>query len=293
LPGDRSELIWTETMPVSKLPQAVNPDAGWVFSANHTPFKMSEPDSSPKREDFSETYGVEYRMTNRAMRALELFSNDASISRDELLAYRADTKYHPEFKLWQTVIELAAEQTDDPLLQTGQDILRNWNGDTDTENRSAALAIITGMLAHGSEYKEELMPPLEAYQKAAQILQQSYGRLDPAWGEVNRIQRGGVNVEINGAPDVLRAIYADPNTIAESGFMNSLAGDTHIMLADWNAAGQLNLASIHNYGSATLDKSSPHYSDQTELFAKGGFKNMPTKLDDILAVATRDYRPGN
>ncbi len=292
LPGNRSELIWRETMPVSALPQATNPDAGWVFSANHTPFKMSEPGSSPKREDFSKTYGVEYRMTNRAMRALELFSADEKISREELLRYRADTKYHPEFKLWQTVVELTTAELDDPLLKVGQEVLRNWNGDTEVDNRSAALAVITGLIAHGSEYKEELLAPIEAYKQAVQILNETYGRLDPRWGEVNRIQRGGVDVEINGAPDVLRAIYADPKTIPENGAMNSLAGDTHIMVAEWNVDGELKLSSIHNYGSATLDEDSPHFNDQTELFAKGGFKTMPTTLDEILAVATRDYRPG-
>jgi len=292
LPGDRSELIWTDTMAVSELPQAIDPEAGWVFSANHTPFKMSEPDSSPKRGDFPTSYGVEDRMTNRAMRALQLFSNEDSISREELLKFRADTKYHPEFKLWQTVVELATAELKDPVLVSGQEILRQWNGDTDIENRGAALAVITGMLAHGSEYKEDLMPPLDAYAKAAEILNSAYGRLDPKWGEVNRIQRGDVDVAINGAPDVLRAIYADPNTIAQNGVMNALAGDTHIMVAQWDADGRLNLSSIHNYGSATLDATSPHYDDQTALFAKGGFKTMPTKLEDILKVATRDYRPG-
>ena len=292
LPGDRSELIWTETMPVSKLPQAVDPEAGWVFSANHTPFKMSEPNSSPKREDFSSTYGVEYRMTNRAMRALELFSNDEGISREELLAYRADTKYHPEFRLWQTVIEIATAEVNDPLLKAGQSVLRNWNGDTGVDNQSAALAIVTGIFAHGSEFKEQLMPPMEAYQKAVDTLQNTYGRLDPQWGDVNRIQRGSVDLPINGAPDVLRAIYGDPNRITENGSMNALAGDTHIMIADWDEGGSLDLVSIHNYGSATLDKDSPHYSDQTEAFALGQYKSMPTKLEDILAVAERDYRPG-
>ena len=292
LPGDRSELIWADTMAVSELPQAIDPEAGWVFSANHTPFKMSEPDSSPKRGDFPASYGVEYRMTNRAMRALQLFSNEDSISREELLKFRADTKYHPEFKLWQTVVELATAELKDPVLVSGQEILRQWNGDTDIENRGAALAVITGMLAHGSEYKEDILPPLDAYAKAAEILNSAYGRLDPKWGEVNRIQRGDVDVAINGAPDVLRAIYADPNTIAQNGAMNALAGDTHIMVAQWDADGRLDLSSIHNYGSATLDASSPHYDDQTALFAKGGFKTMPTKLEDILKVATRDYRPG-
>lgn len=292
LPGDRSELIWTRNVDVSQLPQMTDPQSGWVFSANHTPFKMSETGSHPLREDFPSYFGVEPRMTNRSLRALELLTPDKDISKDELLAYRADTKYHPEFKLWQMVVELATADLTDPVLKSAQRVLRNWDGDTNIDNRSAALVIATGMFAHGSEFKEDVMPPLEAFKKASEILQNSYGRLDPEWGEVNRIKRGDVDLPLNGAPDVLRAIYADPNTIEANGSMNALAGDTHIMVADWNTEGSLDLTSIHNYGSATLDESSPHFADQTEMFAKGEFKNMPTKLEDILAVATRDYQPG-
>lgn len=293
LPGDRSELIWTESQPVAKLPQVTDPEAGWVFSANHTPFKMSEPGSSPVRGDFSQTYGVEYRITNRSLRGLELMSADPEISREDLLRYREDTKYHPEFRLWQMVIDIAVHDFGgDSALTQGQEVLRNWNGDTEVDNRSAALAVITGLYAYGSEYKDDLMDPLEAYKKTVRLLQDGYGRVDPFWGEVNRIKRGDVDVQINGAPDVLRAIYADPAEIAKSGSMNSLAGDTHIMVADWDAQGKLDLVSIHNYGSATLDEKSVHYSDQTALFANGGWKAMPTDMETILSQATRDYRPG-
>jgi len=63
------------------------------------------------------------------------------------------------------------------------------------------------------------------------------------------------------------------------------------MLADWDAEGNLILDSIHNYGAATLDETSPHYADQAELFARGGFKRMPVTLEAVLAAAKRDYRP--
>ena len=293
LPGDKAELIWTETMPVSKLPQMRDPASGWLFSANHTPFRMSEPGSTPLRQNFSKTYGVEDRLTNRSLQALALFSNDQAISRQALLSYRADTNYHPDSTLWRMVLDLTSDEfPDDTGLRAGQDILRAWDGGTDVNNRGAALAIITGMYAHGPEYKETLMDPRQAYKQAATLLMDHYDRLDPRWGDVNRIKRGRLDLEIDGAPDVLRAIYGDPADIARDGSMNALAGDTHIMMADWDAQGGLDLVSIHNYGSATLDTTSPHYSDQTELFATGGYKKMPVKMEDILIGATRDYRPG-
>jgi len=69
--------------------------------------------------------------------------------------------------------------------------------------------------------------------------------------------------------------------------MNAFAGDTHIMYADWDEAGELTLQSIHQYGAATLDENSPHFSDQVPLFARGEYKRMPMTLEAVLPKATR------
>ena len=74
--------------------------------------------------------------------------------------------------------------------------------------------------------------------------------------------------------------------------MNAFAGDTHIMVADWDETGALDLVSIHQYGAATLDAESPHYADQAPLFSEGRYKPMPMTLEGVLPLAERDYRPG-
>jgi len=88
--------------------------------------------------------------------------------------------------------------------------------------------------------------------------------------QINRIQRGDVDLALDGGPDILRAIYADRDGISKDGVMNAFAGDTHIMYADWDEGGELVLKSIHQYGAATMDESSPHFNDQVPLFASGG-----------------------
>jgi len=213
LPGEQSALIWQDFHPVSDLPQMWNPDCGWVFSANATPFAVTDTACDNSRDAFPETMGIERRMTNRARRALKLLSPDGSITREELLRYRADTRYDPESDLMRLVVELVAERSDDPLVQEAQEVLSNWNGDTVQDNRQAALAIITGMRARGYEYLLEEETPIEALKRTAEDLMEAYGRLDPAWGEINRLQRGEVDVPLDGAPDVLRAIYADRDGI--------------------------------------------------------------------------------
>jgi len=231
-------------------------------------------------------------MTNRARRSLELFEPDSAISREELLRYRADTKYHPESQLMQLVVELVAQSYDEPLLNEAKDVLRNWDGDTTQDSQGTALAVITGTRALGYEYIENEMDPVEALRMTATELKEKYGRLDPPWGEVNRLQRGDVDMPLDGAPDILRAIYSDRDGLNKIGNLNAFAGDTHIMVADWDPEGNLVVDSIHQYGAATLDENSPHYDDQAPLFARGEYKRMPMSLEEILPDATRDYRPG-
>jgi len=294
LPGNRSELIWDTFRPISDMPQIWNPSCGWVFSANATPFNITDEACNLDKAEFSKTFGLEDRITNRSLRALELLSNDEAISREELLRYRADTKYASESRLMTLVVELVTSPTEDETLKQAQDILRNWNGETSKDNRGAALAVITGTRTLGYEYQEEERDPMEALAETASDLMKTYGRIDPEWGEVNRIIRGDISVPVDGAPDVLRAIYADRDGVAKDGVMNAFAGDSHIFIADWPPDGNGTVDSIHNYGSATLDASSPHYNDQVELFATGGYKRIAMTLEDVLAgEVTADYAPGD
>ena len=93
LPGDRSELIWKETLGFSQLPQVINPDAGFVLSANQTPFRVTHPSENPKQADYSPVHGFQLNMTNRANRGLELFDSMLPISRQEFFEIKHDKFY--------------------------------------------------------------------------------------------------------------------------------------------------------------------------------------------------------
>ena len=296
LPGDTSELIWEGYRDPGELPQIWNPDCGWVFSANATPFMVTDDACNLSREDYSPTFGIEDRITNRSLRAMALFESDPSITREELLRYRADTCYAPEHKVMQMVVEIVSTaRKADPDLAEAQDVLRAWDGCTDADSRGAALAVITGTRTYGYEYDETPDSEGALMQNLAQTmddLRERFGRIDPEWGDVMRIQRGDADMPLSGGPDVLRAIYADRDGVAKDGVMNAFAGDTHIMVAEWDEAGELRLDSILQYGAATTRPDSPHYDDQVELFAKGGYKRMPMTESEVRAVAVEVYRPG-
>jgi penicillin amidase/acyl-homoserine-lactone acylase len=296
LPGDQSQLIWDSYRSPEELPQIWDPECGWVFSANATPFKVTDEACNLRRADFSPTFGIEDRITNRSLRARALFEPDPAITREELLRYRADTAYDPTHRLMQMVVEIVGmDANGDEAVQAAQEVLRNWDGRADRDSRAAALAIITGTRTYGYEYDEtpdgdDVLR--DSLRQTMDDLTEKFGRIDPEWGEVNRIIRGDESHPLDGGPDVLRAIYADRDGVAKDGVMNAFAGDTHIMVADWSPDGELRLDTILQYGAATTRPDSPHYNDQVELFAEQGYKPMPMTLEAVLAVATEDYRPG-
>jgi acyl-homoserine-lactone acylase len=61
----------------------------------------------------------------------------------------------------------------------------------------------------------------------------------------------------------------------------------------WDPDGQVQSYSIHQYGSATLDENSPHYADQSPLFAERQLKLVWFDETDIRANLESEYRPGD
>ena len=292
LPGDRSDLIWQDYVSVDELPQIYNPESGWLFSANSSPFFITEDSDNLRREDFSETFGIETRMTNRAMQALEIFTKDEAISLEELLAYRDDGDYNPDSIIMNMVDDIAGLTFEDETLKKGQALLRRWNGSTEMDDRATGLAVLTAMHMGSYQFIEDNMALEPAFKKAVEQMESVYGRIDPKWSEVNRLRRGEVDLPLRGGPDTLRAIYGHYENFEENKGLTAVAGDTHIFIADWDENGKLSLQTIHQFGAATLDETSEHYADQAPLFARGEYKIMPMTLEEVLPLAKRDYKPG-
>ena len=94
---------------------------------------------------------------------------------------------------------------------------------------------------------------------------------------------------IDGGPDVFRAVYGQRGP---DGRWVAMAGDTYVMFVTWDRGGNLSSRSIHQFGSATLDETSPHYADQTPLFAQMKTKPVLFTEDQLKGHVVRDYVPG-
>ena len=291
IPGDRSDLIWHRYLPFDRLPQLWNPPSGFVFNSNNTPFQATAPQDDLKPADFSQTMGIQTNMTNRAMRALETFGADKAITADAFRRYKFDLSYSVHSDMMRMVADvLAANPGSDGDLREAQRILHQWDRRTDIRNRGTALAVLMGVRAApeapGGPWKE---PPLEALKEAIAILKTHFGRLDPEWGQVNRFRRGKLDLPVDGGPDIYRAVYGKQQ---DDGTLTAVDGDTFIMFVTWDRNGKLSSQSIHQFGSATLDATSPHYADQSPLFVKMQMKPVWFTEAQLKGHIARDYRPG-
>jgi acyl-homoserine-lactone acylase len=292
VPGDRSELIWTEHLPFSAVPQVVNPRAGFVLNANHTPFRTTAEDEDPRPEDFSPALGIERDMTNRAHRAFELYGEDPAIGAEAFRRYKFDKRYSEQSEVRRLVDAiLAAGLEDDPELGEAVRVLSSWRMTAEVDDTGTALAVLTlsPIILARREGRE---PPdlVASLREAAAALRRHHGRLDPPWGQVNRFRRGHIDEPVGGGPDVLRAI--ESFVLEDDGTYTARSGDCFFLFVEWDAEGRLRSESIHQYGSATLDERSPHYADQVPLFLAEEMKPVHLEEEALLAHATRIYRPG-
>ena len=286
VPGDRRDLIWTAQLPFEKVPQIWNPPGGWTFNANNTPFQATDADGNMKPEAYSKTLGLQTNMTNRALRALETYGADPSITAEEFEAYKYDLAYSEKSDLAKGLALLnSVPAGGDADLAAAQALFKGWDRRTNVDSRAAPLAVLTVLRLQQSP----AAPPLNALRAVMGELKARFGRIDPTWGEVNRIRRGTVDLPIDGGPDIFRAVYGRPDP---DGRLKAAGGDTYVMFVTWDRDGTLSSTSIHQFGSATLDATSPHYADQTPLFATMKVKPVLFTEEQLKGHVKRDYLPG-
>jgi acyl-homoserine-lactone acylase len=291
LPGDRSDLIWRSYVPFDKEPQLWNPPSGFVFNSNNTPFHATAPSGDLKPEDFSPTLGIQTDMTNRAWRAIETYGADPHITADAFHAYKYDLAYSTRSEVAKVLAEVVAIYPGtDADLQQARAILQLWDRRTDVANRGAALAILTIEPVLTTRLQgTAAIRPSDALREAIATLKTHFGRLDPKWGQLNRLRRGTLSLPIDGGPDIFRGVYGEKQP---DGTLTAMAGDTFVMFVTWDKAGKLTSESIHQFGSATLDRNSPHYADQAPLFVAMKTKAVLFTQAQLAGHVEADYRPG-
>lgn len=292
LPGDTSETLWNEIAPYSALPQVLNPKSGFVQNCNNDPFFTSAPEDNPKREDFPAEWGIDTMMTNRALRALELFGADESITREEFKDYKYDWNYSKNGPLKDLLAKVyALYPTGDPVTDEAIDLTRDWDWSTHPDNTRTAFAVLTAEpIIRAQMFRNPEPDLLATLKKAAHQLKDKFGHVDVPWGQVNEMHRGSTVLPFGGGPDVLYAVYG--NVDEKTGKVIGWGGEGYVAIVEWSPEGEMSAQTLHHYGSAISNPDSPHYADQAHLFQQRKMKPALFTRAEVEANLQVAYRPG-
>ena len=275
VPGDKSIYLWNEYIPYEELPQIENPPGGFIYSCNNTPYLCTDdPNDFPNR--LPENTGIDTHQTNRALRALELYGKDKSITREEFLEYKYDKRYsknsHVASVLEKFLMDSKEISND---LKPAINLLKDWDLSGEQENQAAALGFLTfrHIGFNPEEYTYNYEKIMDKMKDGIQFLTENYERIDIPLGNVQRLKHGKVNLPLGGGPDMLRAIY----TRNDENIMKGVAGDCYIQFVEWDPEGNIYSESVHQFGARTSVIDSKHYDDQTKLFSKEIMKPIRQK----------------
>ena len=294
LPGDHSELIWKEYRDFSFMPKTVNPKSGLVYNANNPPWMATDGDDDAQAGDYPPSMGIETFVTNRALQIEQKLKPANKISTQLLKDVKYDLAYHPESNQIKMLSDWLNKQTGNDFSDLEIEALyalRRWNLSTHKTNTRAALAVLTlAPIQKARGDKVEMNAITEAFKNAVASLVKHHGSYNVPYGNVYRLQHADKNLAISGGPDILRAVYG--KEMDEKGQIENIAGDGFMMFVSWDKNGLVSSEASHQYGSATLDKSSPHYNDQMGMFVEQKERTVLFNRMELEKNIGRQYRPG-
>ena len=294
LPGDKSELIWQGYRDFSMMPKTVNPVSGLVYNANNPPFMATDGDDDAQAKDYPASMGIESYVTNRAYQIEDLFKGSTHITKKLLREVKYDVSYHKDSNQIQHLnkwlkLDLSSElnaQEKQALLS-----LREWDLSTHMDNQQAALAILTlDPVQKAWSEPVELKEITAAFKQTVALLIEHHGTVNVPYGDVMRLIHGDKNLAISGGPDTMRAVYG--KELNQDGQAMNKAGDGFLMFVSWDRDGLVSSDAIHQFGSATLDESSPHFNDQMEMFVSHQERKVLFERKELEKKMERRYQPG-
>lgn len=296
VPGDTKKTLWTEYHDIEDLPQVIQPDAGFIYNANHSPFKSTKAEENPKEEDYSQRMGYETYDNNRSTRLIELIESYDQVSYEDFKDIKYDNSFPSKFNynfMDISIIEtlkLEAESDSFELL----DIIQKWDRKTDIDSQGGG---VFGVLYYQLvwNYRDEILKNnktvsrqtlLSALKDVKGYLIDNFGSINITLGDFQKLVRGDKEIPIWGLPDVITAMSSRPY---KDGKHKVTQGESYIGLVRFNENGPI-LESIISFGNSD-NPDSDHYTDQMEKYSKFKTKKMTFDKDIIYKEAKKIYNP--
>ena len=299
VPGDTKETLWTEYHEIEDLPQVIQPKSGFIYNANHSPFKSTSADENPSEKDYSERMGYETYDNNRSTRLIELIESYDKVSYEDFKDIKYDNSFPSKFSYNFMDINLIDEielDNNHELFEIVNEI-QNWNRKTDINSIGAGLYgvlyyhliynyadQIRKLSSEDKPVSKEII--LSAVSDIKPYLIEHFGKVKINLGEFQKLVRGDKELPIWGLPDVITAMSSRPY---KDGKHKVFAGESYIGLVRFTKDGPL-FESVISFGNSD-DPTSEHYTDQMEMYSKFQTKKMTFDKEEIYSQAKSIYNP--
>ncbi|MEC8367467.1 MAG: penicillin acylase family protein [Bacteroidota bacterium] len=294
LPGNTRETLWTEYHSTEELPQVLNPESGYIYNANNTPFKSTSINENPKNQDFPKEMGYSLFDNNRSTRIYELIESYEKIDFSDFKSIKFDYKFPTPFKFNFVDVNQIMEMNPEEYPHIAELIkeIQNWDRSTNSDSLGAGIfAMFYYNLGNyirkpyiNRKLSNNLIAQMLSDVKAYMI--KHFKKTNVTLGEYQKLVRGNKEIPIWGMPDVITAMTSSKHV---NGKRKITHGESYIQLVKFSN-GIPQIESIMSYGNSE-NPDSPHYDDQMEMFSKFETKKMSFDKDFIYRNSQKIYNP--
>lgn len=298
LEGNTSENLWqADFLPLDSLAILINPKAGYVFNCNNTPFNATASADNLKVHQINPSINYIKFDNNRSLSFQSLISKHDKLNYADFKAIKYDLSYLKPVYFYNAVnAEDVFSLDENQYPEVGELIrmLKSWDRKANKESTEASIWLLFRDFVGEKIAKEgrkqgaqvSTQDLIEGLQYAKNHLLKHFKTLKVPLGEIQRHVRGSKDLPMSGLKDVLAAMSSKPY---KNGKFRTDSGESYISLVQFSSDG-VEIETVNAYG-ASNKKTSPHYTDQMEMFVNQQLKPMTLKKEKVLKEAIRVYSP--
>jgi acyl-homoserine-lactone acylase len=294
VPGNTKKTLWNKYYKTDELPQVISPKSGYVYNANHSPFKSTSIEENPKPDDFAKNMNFELYDNNRSKRIFELINSYDSINYNDFKEIKYDhtfpTPFHYNFMDVNQIMDMSPE--DYPEIKELLTEIQEWDRKTNIESIGAGTYAMF-YYSLNKYYRKNYINRNFGKDIIAQALKDVKERMIKYFkttkvklGDYQKLVRGNKEIPIWGMPDVITAMNANNY---KKGKIRVTHGESYIQFAKFSKKGT-EIESIISYGSSDHEDSE-HYSDQMNIYKNFGTKKMSFDKETNYKNAKKIYNP--
>lgn len=296
LPGNTAETLWTEFYSLEEKIHVVNPECGYVFNTNNTPYNATCNGSNFAKGKPDKYCDLRPGDNNRSTRFMEILNEKDKFDWEEFKAIKFDRKLSKNTKLY-TCIEKFQQINPDlyPEISEAIRLFQSWDGDAALSNTKATIVLIS--LQHifkKKGYGDQVFISgvniseaefIEGMRYADSYLRKHFKSLEVPLGEVNCHERNGKMLCAAGFPDMLSPGYSKPDN---SGKMKMEYGDTYIHFVRFTKEGAERIETLLPFENTP---GTEQFEDELDMFNKEQLKITTLDKQEILKNAVKTYKP--